>query len=49
MVDMKLFNSVALDNTTGIADIQPGARLGNVATALWNQGKRAISHGTCPG
>ncbi|KAH6873798.1 hypothetical protein B0T10DRAFT_610921 [Thelonectria olida] len=33
----------------GTAKIQPGARLGHVATELWNQGKRAISHGTCPG
>ncbi|GKU13900.1 unnamed protein product, partial [Fusarium langsethiae] len=33
----------------GTAKIQPGARLGHVATELWNQGKRALSHGTCPG
>ncbi|KAM0424882.1 hypothetical protein ACHAPT_009938 [Fusarium lateritium] len=33
----------------GTARIQPGARLGHVATELYNQGKRAISHGTCPG
>lgn len=33
----------------GTAKIQPGARLGHVATELYNQGKRAISHGTCPG
>jgi len=32
-----------------VADVQPGARLGNVALALWNQGRKAISHGTCPG
>ncbi|KAM5345938.1 hypothetical protein ACJ41O_011799 [Fusarium nematophilum] len=33
----------------GTAKIQPGARLGHVATELYNQGKRALSHGTCPG
>ncbi|KAI5458305.1 hypothetical protein BGZ63DRAFT_416674 [Mariannaea sp. PMI_226] len=37
---------LAKDNT---AKVQPGARLGHVATELYNQGKRAISHGTCPG
>ncbi|EPS40171.1 hypothetical protein H072_6036 [Dactylellina haptotyla CBS 200.50] len=49
MINMKYFNSVTLDTTTNIATIGPGARLGNVAQALYNQGKRAISHGTCPG
>ena len=49
MVDMKLFSNVTLNNSTGVADVQPGARLGNVALALWNQGRKAISHGTCPG
>ncbi|KAJ4142847.1 hypothetical protein NW754_010286 [Fusarium falciforme] len=33
----------------GTAKIQPGARLGHVATELYNQGKRALSHGTCSG
>ncbi|UQC82080.1 uncharacterized protein CLUP02_07566 [Colletotrichum lupini] len=32
----------------GTAKVQAGARLGHVATELYNQGKRAISHGTCP-
>ena len=49
VVDMKYFYNVTLDNSTGIATVGPGARLGNVATALWNQGQRAISHGSCPG
>jgi hypothetical protein len=34
---------------TKIAKIGTGQRLGNVATALFNQGGRAIPHGTCPG
>ncbi|KAF4981840.1 hypothetical protein FZEAL_2419 [Fusarium zealandicum] len=33
----------------GTAKIQPGARVGHVATELYNQGKRAIPHGSCPG
>jgi FAD/FMN-containing dehydrogenase len=49
IVDMKYFYNLTLDNSTGIATLGPGARLGNVATALWNQGQRAISHGSCPG
>jgi FAD/FMN-containing dehydrogenase len=49
MVDLKHFNTVELDTETGIATIGPGARLGNVATALYAQGKVAFSHGTCPG
>ncbi|KAI0016997.1 Glucooligosaccharide oxidase [Xylariomycetidae sp. FL0641] len=40
---------VKLDTETGIATVQPGSRLGHVAEELWTQGKRAISHGTCPG
>ncbi|KAI9162868.1 6-hydroxy-D-nicotine oxidase 3 [Paramyrothecium foliicola] len=38
--------TVAADGT---AKVQAGARLGHVATELFRQGKRAISHGTCPG
>lgn len=49
VIDMKLFNAVILDNSTNVASIGPGARLGNVALALFNQGGRAISHGVCPG
>ncbi|TDZ13888.1 FAD-linked oxidoreductase sorD [Colletotrichum orbiculare MAFF 240422] len=33
---------------SGLAKIQTGARLGHVATELYKQGKRALSHGTCP-
>lgn len=49
MVDMKLFNTVTVDTATGIASVGVGARLGNVAQSLYNQGQRAFSHGTCPG
>ncbi len=33
----------------GTAVVQGGARLGHVAVELWEQGGRAVSHGTCPG
>ncbi|KAI0205330.1 FAD binding domain-containing protein [Astrocystis sublimbata] len=40
---------VKLDTKTNIATAEPGTRLGHLAVELWDQGKRAISHGTCPG
>ncbi|GKT97103.1 glucooligosaccharide oxidase [Colletotrichum tofieldiae] len=43
----KMF-SVTL-NADNTATVQAGARLGHVATTLFNQGGRAISHGSCPG
>jgi len=49
MVDMKFWTNVTVDSATGIASIGTGARLGNVAQALYAAGGRAISHGTCPG
>lgn len=49
ILDMRHFNSVTVDPKAHTANIGPGGRLGNVATALYNQGKQAISHGTCPG
>ena len=49
MIDMKNFNSVSVDSSSGIATVGVGGRLGNIATSLYNQGQRAFSHGTCPG
>ncbi len=49
VVEMSRMNNVVLDNTTGIATAQGGTRLGHFALELYNQGKRGISHGTCPG
>ena len=48
IVDFKYMHNVTVDRTTNIATIQPGARLGNVAQAIYAQGKRAMAHGTCP-
>ena len=49
IVDMRNFNSVTVDQAAHTAVIGTGGRLGNIATSLYNQGKQAISHGTCPG
>lgn len=48
-VEMDRMNAVKLDATSGIASIEGGSRLGHVASELYAQGKRAFSHGTCPG
>lgn len=47
-IDMENFQNVTLDSD-GVATVDGGVRLGNLATALYDQGKRALSHGTCPG
>jgi FAD/FMN-containing dehydrogenase len=49
VVELDRMNKITVDPTTNVATIQSGSRLGHVATALYSQGKRAISHGTCPG
>ncbi|KAI4700798.1 hypothetical protein J4E81_003762 [Alternaria sp. BMP 2799] len=49
IVDMRRFNSVTVDQEAHTAVIGAGGRLGNIALALYDQGKQAISHGTCPG
>ncbi|CZS98805.1 related to reticuline oxidase precursor; berberine bridge enzyme [Rhynchosporium agropyri] len=47
IVDMKMFTNVTVDSSTQVACVGSGSRLGNVAIALFEQGERAISHGTC--
>lgn len=49
VVEMDRMHEVRLSEDGETAVIQGGARLGHVATELWEQGRRAISHGTCPG
>lgn len=41
-------NSIAVD-ANGVAAVGSGVRLGNLALGLYNQGKRALPFGTCPG
>ncbi|EFR04249.1 glucooligosaccharide oxidase [Nannizzia gypsea CBS 118893] len=48
VIDFEQMDQVTLhDNHTAI--IEPGARLGHVSVELFDQGRRAIPHGTCPG
>lgn len=49
VVQLDRMDNVTLDTETNVATVQPGARLGHVATLLNDQGKRGFSHGTCPG
>ncbi|RAR07920.1 glucooligosaccharide oxidase [Stemphylium lycopersici] len=49
IIDMRRFNSVTVGQEAHTAVVGAGGRLGNIALALYNQGKQAISHGTCPG
>jgi hypothetical protein len=48
MIDMEQFQTVSVD-ASGIASVGGGLRLGNMATAIYNQAGRALPHGTCPG
>jgi FAD/FMN-containing dehydrogenase len=48
VIDLKYFRETTVDSNY-VASIGPGARLGNVALALYNQSGRAIAHGICPG
>lgn len=48
VIDLRNFNGVKVDEASSTANIGTGGRLGNIALALYDQGKQAISHGTCP-
>lgn len=49
VIDLRRFNSVTVDSKAHTAVVGAGGRLGNIALALYDQGKQAMSHGTCPG
>lgn len=48
VVDLRRFQDVTVDDTSGIASVGGGLRLGNMALALLDKG-RALAHGTCAG
>jgi hypothetical protein len=48
VIDLEGFQDVSLDGS-GVATVGAGIRMGNLATAIYNQGSRALPHGTCPG
>lgn len=49
VIDLESMNSIVLDTTTNIVTVGGGVRLGNLAQGIYDQGKRALPHGTCPG
>jgi FAD/FMN-containing dehydrogenase len=48
VVDLKALNTVNVNQTTWLATIGGGTSLDLVTSGLYNQGQRAIAHGTCP-
>lgn len=49
VIDLEGFQNITLDATTQIVKVGGGVRLGNLALGIYDQGKRALPHGTCPG
>ncbi|KAF2268983.1 FAD-binding domain-containing protein [Lojkania enalia] len=49
VINLEELHEVKLDTATGIAKVGGGVRLGNMAQKIYDQGKRALPHGTCPG
>ncbi|KAF1965070.1 FAD-binding domain-containing protein [Bimuria novae-zelandiae CBS 107.79] len=49
VIDLESFQAIELDTASGIVQVGGGVRLGNLADGIYQQGKRALSHGTCPG
>lgn len=47
MIDLQSFQNISLNGD--VAVVGGGVRLGNLAQGIYNQNKRALSHGTCPG
>ena len=48
VIDLSALKSITFANNNQQAAVQTGNRLGDVAVNLWNTGKRALPHGTCP-
>lgn len=49
MIDLEKLQDFSMDKNTWQATIGGGTRLSDVTKRLHDNGKRAISHGTCPG
>jgi hypothetical protein len=48
VVDLKNFQNVTVNQITWVATVGAGSLLGDISTALVNQGNRAFAHGVCP-
>ena len=49
VVNLENFQNVTLDNSTGVAAVGGGIRLGNMDLKIYLLGQRALSHGTSAG
>jgi hypothetical protein len=49
VIDLKNMQDFSMDTITWQATIGGGTKLSDVTQRLHDNGKRAISHGTCPG
>ncbi|CAE6520834.1 unnamed protein product [Rhizoctonia solani] len=47
VIDLSKLKSISFDGQ-GNVKVQTGNRLGDIAQALWDNGQRALPHGTCP-
>ncbi|KAG8914521.1 hypothetical protein FRC00_012801 [Tulasnella sp. 408] len=48
VVDLSSMKSISVDQSSGLAVSQTGNRLGDLAQYIWDNGRRALPHGTCP-
>ncbi|KAG8752535.1 hypothetical protein FRC12_011904 [Ceratobasidium sp. 428] len=48
VIDLSGMTALSLNNGTGEATAQTGLKLGQLAQGIWDQGRRALPHGTCP-
>ncbi|KAF2204350.1 FAD-binding domain-containing protein [Delitschia confertaspora ATCC 74209] len=49
IINLQNFQDIKLDKETNLVRVGGGVRLGNLAQGIYDQGKRALPHGTCPG
>ncbi|KIJ43717.1 Glucooligosaccharide oxidase [Sphaerobolus stellatus SS14] len=47
VVDLSNLKNISVDSS-GVAILQTGNLLGELAQSIWEQGQRALPHGTCP-
>ncbi|EPQ27591.1 uncharacterized protein PFL1_04729 [Pseudozyma flocculosa PF-1] len=48
VVDLRHLDTIAVDAAAKTATVGAGVRLGTLAQTIWDQGRFALPHGTCP-
>lgn len=48
VIDLSRLDSIQVDQANKTAAVGAGVRLGTLAQGIWDQGKFALPHGTCP-